>query len=177
MSSLIDSIPAQTVPTSQAITAWKNKADKLVALDAEVTALSAALEAKLKPIREAAEPDIEVKRKELARLKAEVESFGFENRAVLFADGSEIKTKVSVINGLKTKPSVAVKDGFDEQLVVEALKADKKLKGFLSVKTSLDRTGIQKALGDAAHKCREALGLAGLCLQSGFSVSVKSKGE
>lgn len=177
MSSLIDSIPAQTVPTSQAITAWKNKADKLVALDAEVTALSAALEAKLKPIREAAEPDIEAKRKELARLKAEVVAFGVEHRDSVFVDGSEIKTKVSIIVGRNTPEGVAVEDDFTEAEVIEALKSEKKLAGFLSVKYSLDKPAIKKALGDAAHKCREALGLAGLCLQSGFSVSVKSKGE
>jgi phage host-nuclease inhibitor protein Gam len=165
-----------TVPTPQAVTAWKGKADKLAALDAEITTLQTKLEAKLKPIREQFEPDIQAKLKDLKKLAAEVQSFGIEHSDTLFADGSEIRTKVAIITGKKTPGAVSLEDGFSEKEVIEAMKADRTLKQYLDVKYALAKAAIKKVFSNGGGHA-EALGLAGLTLAEGFSVTVKGKGD
>lgn len=166
-----------TVPTPQAITAWKNKGDKIVALSADLDAAQAKLEKKLKPIREAHEPEIEKLKNELRKLTADFHDFGVEHGEVIFADGSEIRTKVSVITGKLNPPSVCLNEGVCEADAVEALDADKETRGFVAVKKSLDKAGLKKALATASGKLAEKLEAAGIYLGQGFSVSVKSKGD
>lgn len=165
-----------TAPSPQAITAWKNKADKLVALDAELTAAMAKLEKKLKPIREAHEPEIEKLKADLRKLVGEVNDFGVENSDVLFAEGSVIKTKVAIITGKVTAGAVTVADGLDEKDVVESLKSDRTLKQYLDVKYSLAKAAIKKVLANGGPH-ESALHDAGIVLTEGFSVTVKGKGD
>lgn len=166
-----------TVPTTQAVTAWKGKADKLVALESEIEVASLKLEKALKPIREKFEPDIEAKKKEAAKLKGEIVAFANEHRETLFAEGSVVKTKTSIITGKATPESVALTEGLAESEVIGHLKGEKKLAEFLDIKWSLSKPTIKKALADAGNKSRELLEFFGLTLREGFSVTVKSKGD
>jgi phage host-nuclease inhibitor protein Gam len=163
-------------PSAQAITGWKGKADKLISLEAELSAAQAKLEAKLKPIREQFEPDIEAKKKEVAKLKSEVVNFGTDHADVLFAEGSEIKTKVAIITGRNTPGAVTVSDGFDEVEVIQTLNADRTLKGYVDVKYSLAKATIKKCFTNHGPHIA-ALNAAGVELTEGFSVNVKSKGD
>lgn len=174
---MTETIAAPSAPSPQAITAWKGKADKIVALSAELAAAEAKLEKKLKLIREAHEPEIEALKREAKRLGDEFAAFGREHREVLFAEGSELRTKVAVITGRANPPSVALEDGFEEREVVEALEADKETRGFVAIKKSLDRAALKRALASGAAALAEKLGLAGVVLASGFSVSVRGKGD
>ncbi len=173
-------LPEVTVPTPQAVAAWKKKCDRLVEMDAELAKQAAKLEAKLKPIREQFEPDVERLRKQVKELAAEVSEFGVEHRATLFAEGSEIATKIATITGRETPAAVALDEEADEKAVVAALAETRGLKKFLRISMSLDKPAIKAALSDAAEKARtvrEALNGAGLFLRKGFAVSVKGKGE
>lgn len=165
-----------TAPSPQAITAWKNKADKLVALDAELTAASAKLEKKLKPIREAHEPEIEKLKAEVKKLVAEVQDFGAEHADILFADGSVLKTKVAIITGKVTPGAVMVSGGLTEAEVIESMKTDRTLKGYLDCKWSLAKTAIKKVLANGGPHVA-ALNNAGVIIAEGFSVTVKGKGD
>lgn len=163
-------------PSPQAITAWKNKADKLVALDSEITALQLKLEAKLKPVREQFEPDINARKAEAAKLRNEIVEFGTAHADILFAEGSVVSTKSSVITGRLTPASVTLEEGYEEKDVIEVLKTDRTLKQYLDCKWSLAKAAIKKVLANGGPHS-EALGLAGIALAEGFSVSVKSKGD
>jgi phage host-nuclease inhibitor protein Gam len=164
-------------PTPQAIVAWKGKADKLVESEKELAASLAELEAKLDPIRKEHEPEIERLRKRVSELRNEVVEFGTEHRELLFAEESKVRTKVSIIQGAATPPSVQLEEGFEEREVIEALRSDRSLKKYLAVKESIDKAAVKKALTSAGDAIRETLGLAGLVLASGFRVTVKPKGE
>lgn len=166
-----------TVLTPQAVVAWKGKADKLVEAEKALAGSLADLAAKLDPIREEHEPEIERLRKRAAELRAEVVGFGTEHRETLFAEGSLVRTKVSVITGKQKAPSVALEEGFDEAEVIAALKSDRKTKQYLAVTESIDKAAVKKALTSGGDAITEPLGLAGLILKEGFSVSVKAKGE
>jgi phage host-nuclease inhibitor protein Gam len=165
-----------TAPSPQAITAWKNKADKLVALDAELTAAAAKLEKKLKPIREAHEPEIEKLKAEVRKLVGEVQSFGVENADVLFAEGSEIRTKVAIITGKLNPPSVDLNEETAEGDAIAALEASKKTAGFVMKKKSLDKPALKKAL-TAGGEIAALIVKAGVDLYQGFSVKVVGKGD
>lgn len=167
---------ATTAPTQQAITAWKNRADKIVGLAAEVTNAQNALEAKLKPIREKFEPDIEAKKKELKKLVAEFEAFGLEHSDILFAEGSEIRTKVAVITGKLNPAAVGLSEEIDELSAIEALERDKDTRAFVQVKKSLDKAALKKAL-TTGGKIAEKIVQAGVDLYQGFSVKVTGKGD
>lgn len=164
-----------TVPTPQAVTAWKKKADKLVALEAELRAATDALAAKLAPIRQAHEPGIEKLKKQVAALAGEVEEFGQEHWESLFGDGSEVRTEVAIIIGKWNPAGVTLDEGFSEKEVVESLLADRTTKKFVAVKHSLDKAAIKKALQNAGEAIQQTLGLAGVALTQAFSVRVKPK--
>lgn len=165
-----------TAPSPQAISAWKHSADKLVAAEADLATAQAALEAKLKPIREKFEPDIEAKKREVAALKARVVDFGWAHADILFSEGSQVKTKVAIITGKTTPAAVAVADGLTEKDVIEAMRGDRTLKGYLDCKWSLAKATIKKCLANGGPHVA-ALGEAGLELVEGFSVTVKGKGD
>lgn len=164
-------------PSPQAITGWKKKADHLVGLRKELVDAEDELEARLEPIRQQYEPDIEKLRKEVRSLEKEITTFGEEHFATLTVDGSEIRTKTSILT-LKSMPGrVTVEDGFSEPEVVDALWKDAKTRKYVTVKKSLDRTGIKKALANAGEAIREVLGIAGVVQVPGVSVTVKGKGD
>ena len=165
-----------TAPSPQAITGWKNKADKLVQLDADLATAQAALEAKLKPIREKFEPDIEAKKKEASKLRAEIVSFGDLHADVLFAEGSIIKTKIAIITGKVTPGSVGVSFGLTESEVIESMKNDRTLKQYLDCKWSLAKSAIKKVMSNAGPHV-EALTAAGIEIAECFSITVKGKGD
>lgn len=160
----------------QAITAWKAKADKLVAMDSQLGAAKAALEEKLRPIREQHDPEIEKLEQCHRALASEFREFGKMHAEMLFAEGSVIKTKTAIITGKVTPAAVAVDEDLDTADVIEVLKADRKLKDYLECKWSLARAKIKSALANKGPHT-DLLTEAGLSLQSGFSVSVKSKGD